>query len=321
MKNIKKILKLNLAFLLILGLAASCSKDTVKPNSKNRTNSRNLRAVAAAAMNSNFSDSTSFNDCGCYDIFDNIDFDNLSETEIETAIDNIFNNMTEAQEAYLFDPVCGEDGYVYESACIATCLGVTHQTCTAEQLDDYFYAGLDCTSEGYEFGDSLTFPMEIELPDGSTVTVNNEDELYDALDEWYENNDDWYYEDDLDEDFFKECITFVFPVSMIVDGNTVTVNSEEELIALEDQWFEQNGYDHDSVYYEDSTYSEDSMEIDYPMPVFPIQVTVVETNQVITVNSDMELEAVFEEHCDMFEEDWDEWHEEDGNNEGGRIGK
>ncbi|HAP58651.1 MAG TPA: hypothetical protein DCR93_03750 [Cytophagales bacterium] len=67
----------------------------------------------------------------------------------------------------------------------------------------------------------LAFPHSVTMPDGSTITLNSEDDK-EQVKAWYEANPD-----------ATDRPTLVFPVTVeYQDGSTATANSEEELIAL-----------------------------------------------------------------------------------------
>ena len=73
----------------------------------------------------------------------------------------------------------------------------------------------------------LVYPVTYLMPDGSTITIgNNED--WDPIKDWYEENPE-----------SEERPTLDYPVDIIYDTNdsetTVTVNNEEEMEALKDE--------------------------------------------------------------------------------------
>ncbi len=252
----------------------------------------NLRAIGAAAKFAD-GDSTVINDCGCYAFFDNIDWENLTENEIDAKIDAALASLSDQELSYLFDPVCTESGEIYESACIAECEGVTnYRACTDEELEDYLWEDFDCDDEEWQF------PMNIELPDGTTLTVNDEDELWDLLDEWYDDNGDEYEE--------EECFDLVFPVSVNFPGGEVqSFDDYETLDQAVFDWYENNYDDLDSLEIED-----DSLDVDFenePDFVYPIQI-VLDNGEQQTINNSSEFEAIADD-CDEFE-DWDDYEDD-----------
>ena len=156
------------------------------------------------------------------------------------------------------------------------------------------------------------YPISFILPDGSEITVNNE-EGWDELDLWYEENEDSEEEPDIkypfsisldgstfnvnndidfleliyliisicgdiDEDYEEECFEFVYPISFILpDGSEITVNNEEDWDEL-DLWYEEN---------EDS---EEEPEVVYPFDV------IFDDNEIKTINNEEDLEGL-EDYC------------------------
>ena len=67
------------------------------------------------------------------------------------------------------------------------------------------------------------YPISFILPDGSEITINNEED-WDELDLWYEENKDSEEEPEV-----------VYPFDVIFDDDEIkTINNEEELEGLED---------------------------------------------------------------------------------------
>ena len=274
-------------FLVSLVFFTACKKESITPTDTNIptaetpttaiSNATGTRAMMAATMQAHSrnggENDTTFNDCGCYDLFDGVDFD-ASHEEIEAAVDAILATLSEEEITRLFEPVCTDDGEIYESACIADCEGITnYHICTDEELDDYFFGDFDC-----EDLDSLTFPTEIELPDGTLVTVNSEEELFDVIDQWFETNGEEWEEDLEDyEDLLDDCFTVVFPIQIqFPDGTIISYDTEEALYTGVELW-----YDTNPESYED------------PIPVYPFDVTLADgTTQ--TISSEMDEEALWE---------------------------
>ena len=85
----------------------------------------------------------------------------------------------------------------------------------------------------YDKGDwkcfDLSLPVSYTMPDGSTITVSNEED-WDAIKSWYEENPE-----------SEEKPVLQFPVNVEFDDETVTVNSEEELRELKQEcWLDEN---------------------------------------------------------------------------------
>ena len=277
---------------LMIFFLSACKKDNFSPSQNSENNPTNstqtngninavvkARAIAAAAKNDsnakNWNNPTdSLNTCGCYTIFDGINFD-ASPEEIEAAIETVLEQLSEEELTRLFEPVCTQEGKLYESACVADCNGITnYRECTEEELDDYFFDDFDCDFEG-----ELTFPFELELPDGTLVTVNSEEELWALIDQWYEEHEGDYEEE-------EDCFELVYPVTVqYPDGNTIMANTEDELEQIFEDWEDQNGEDSET----------------YPTLVYPFQVLDADS---MTINvENMEQEVALWEQCygDEFE--------------------
>lgn len=231
-----------------------------------------LRALAAAARtshgnNEGLIDSLD-NPCGCYDLFNEIDFEG-SDSEIEAAVDAILEALTDDEITRLFEPVCTEDGDIIESACIADCEGIiNYHTCSDDELEDYFFDELDCGNL-----EDINFPFDFELPDGTIVTVNSEEELFAALEQWFAaNGEEWEeeWEEWEDGEWEDDCFTIIYPIDIVFpDGMTQTFNSDEELEEAMENWYETNPY---------------SME--EPMPVYPVAVLLTDSTVLIIENEE-----------------------------------
>ena len=66
------------------------------------------------------------------------------------------------------------------------------------------------------------YPISFVLPDGSEITINS-DEDWDKIDLWYEENKDSEEEPEI-----------VYPFDVIVEGEIITVNGEEDLDPLKE---------------------------------------------------------------------------------------
>lgn len=262
-------------------------------NTSTATPAANFRALAAAAKVSHSEEaffSEEDNPCGCYDIFKEIDFE-ATDKDIESAIDAIIDALSDEELTRLFEPVCTEDGEIYESACVADCKGVTnYHICSDEELEDYFFDDFEC-------GDleDISFPFEFDLPDGSTITVNNEEELFAALEQWYEEHGGEYgHWEDEEWEGFGECYTIAYPVQLrLPDGTVIDVDSDEALFVAYENWYIAN--------------PESKEE---PSPVFPINVT-LKDGTTKAISSEEEIE-VLEKDCYGDYGDWEgEWEDED----------
>ena len=115
------------------------------------------------------------------------------------------------------------------------------------------------------------YPFDVTLEDGTTQTVSNEMEEEMLWETCY---------GDLD---FDICFELNFPITLIYpDSSTIDVNSEEELWATVEAYYEAN---------EDS---EEDINVE-----FPIDITLSD-GTVQTINSEEELDAAFEACFDDF---------------------
>lgn len=162
-------------------------------------------------------------------------------------------------------------------------------TTTAINNDDELEAAFDAA--GYDEDIELVYPIDVTITeDGSTATMESDDDVDDLFEacfgEWDDDDEDGEHpcDDDFDMDF-TECFTPVFPIDVIVDGNTTTINDIDELEAF---W---EGLDYDSE----------------PEIVYPIDIVLTENDSTVTINDDDELEAAIEDCYG----DWDDYDEDD----------
>ncbi|MFK7908273.1 MAG: hypothetical protein AB8B69_24295 [Chitinophagales bacterium] len=150
--------------------------------------------------------------------------------------------------------------------------------------------------EGYP---TFVFPIQVILDDSTSQSIQNEEELCELHEECFEGEyEDWGDEDwgdeeweDWDEGDYEDemCFTFQFPVNVVLPDGTVSVADSEE--AVEDifyDWFEAN---------------EDEVEETYPTFEYPLTVVILEDSTTQVINSDEELDELFEECFDHFFED------------------
>ena len=175
----------------------------------------------------------------------------------------------------------------------------------------------------------LVYPVTFIMPDGSNMTVNNDEDEdgWNDLKNWYEENSgyeevmpelqypvDIVYttgegeetvtinseeemleakdacHDDWEEGYERECFELVLPISfMMPDGSTILVENEDGFMAIRN-WYVQN-----------EGYEEVMPELQYPVDIV---YTTGEGEETVTINSGEELEAAKRE-C------WEEWDEED----------
>ena len=182
---------------------------------------------------------------------------------------------------------------------------------------------------------TLEFPVSFNMPDGSLVTVEADDEEnWAEIKTWYETNQDseerptmqfpvgiLFDEESLvienqeemrsayqecypkrdgewSRDRDETCFYLVYPVTYVMpDGSTISVTSDDE-----DGWSDLKDW------YEENEDSEDKPELQYPVDI------VVETEEgssTVTINGEEEMAAAKRECHTEWEEDWDEDDERD----------
>ena len=182
---------------------------------------------------------------------------------------------------------------------------------------------------------TLEFPVSFNMPDGSLVTVEADDEeSWAEIKTWYETNQDseerptmqfpvgiLFDEESLvienqeemrsayqechpkrdgewSRDRDEACFYLVYPVTYVMpDGSTISVTSDDE-----DGWSDLKDW------YEENEDSEDKPELQYPVDI------VVETEEgssTVTINGEEEMAAAKRECHTEWEEDWDEDDERD----------
>jgi len=177
---------------------------------------------------------------------------------------------------------------------------------------------------------TLEFPVSFNMPDGSLVTVESDDEeSWAEIKAWYETNRDseerptmqfpvgiLFDEESLvienqeemrsayqecypkrdgewSRDGDETCFYLVFPVIYVMpDGSTISVTSDDE-----DGWSDLKDW------YEENENSEDKPELQYPVDII---VETEEGTSTVTINNQEEMAAAKRECHAEWEEDWDE---------------
>jgi len=170
----------------------------------------------------------------------------------------------------------------------------------------------------------LVFPVTFDMPDGSIITVTNDDEDgWAEIKAWYEANPDaeerpalqypvviFFEEESItvnsDEDMReaygecytdrdgwgrkRECFELVYPVTFIMpDGSSITIETDDE-----NSWEELKDW-----YDENEGYEEVRPELEYPVDI------VYETNagdSIVTINTEEEMMIVKQECREEFDE-------------------
>ena len=177
---------------------------------------------------------------------------------------------------------------------------------------------------------TLEFPVSFNMPDGSLVTVESDDEeSWAEIKAWYETNRDseekptmqfpveiLFDEESLvienqeemrsayqecypkrdgewSRDGDETCFYLVFPVIYVMpDGSTISVTSDDE-----DGWSDLKDW------YEENEDSEDKPELQYPVDII---VETEEGTSTVTINNQEEMAAAKRECHAEWGEDWDE---------------
>lgn len=311
MKNLVRVFSFIFVILLFTNLFTSCKKDevidptpdvTTPTTLSNLTPSDNAATMMSLAASGGMNtDSTNY--CECFTIFDDVNW-NASDDEIIAQLEAILVGLIDEELDELFTPVCTFDGEVFENACVAICNGVTD----FEECDDYNEDDWnECFSFVYPFtvvlpddtntavnndeelitviydwyethpnsdeDPTLTYPVNVLLAvDGSSVTINNDDELEDLFEICDEQGED-------------DCFTINWPVNIqFPDGSIVAINSVQEGEDVVEAWYDA----HPNV--------DEDVQL-----VFPIEVTLLD-GTIQTINSEDEFDTFIEEECDG---DWD----------------
>ena len=172
----------------------------------------------------------------------------------------------------------------------------------------------ECKEESYEKNEEcyeFVLPVSFNMPDGSVLTIETEED-WEELEKWYDDNKDTQDKPEL-----------IFPIQLKIDNETVTVNTKEEFKKIEDECDSKE--DNDEREDEDECY-EFVLPISFNMPdgtvltieteddwkklerwyrandntseepeiIFPIQV--IYKDETLTINSSEELKDL-EEDC------------------------
>lgn len=311
-----------MSILLLLVFFSSCQKDIIDPSSKMTTQNATLSESARNINNSGHVGNRSGGeneDCGCYAAFDNINWD-ASEDEVLAQIEAVLATMTDEEIEALLTPVCTPDGEIYDNACIAECEGVTDfVVCTDEDFQDIFGDwddGFEGECDGFDDCFEFNYPIDVLLPDGTTQTANDDEELETIFEDWFTQNPNdtleptlvfpievtledgiiqalnseeeletlieecfggWDECEECDEEF-DLCFDFIYPIEVLLpDGTSQTANNDEELETIIFEYYEQN--------------PNDTL---LPTLNYPVDV-ILEDSTTQTVNNDEELEALLDE--------------------------
>jgi hypothetical protein len=170
---------------------------------------------------------------------------------------------------------------------------------------------------------NLVLPISYTMPDGSTITVENEEDWI-TIRDWYEANPESEEKPDLqfpvnvefddetitvnseeelrelkqecwrDESEERECFTLVFPVTFIMpDGSNITVDTDDDA-----------GWQNVKDWYEANPESDERPTLQFPVD---IMYETEDGDSTLTVNNDEEMEYV-KRSC---REEWDDMEEDE----------
>lgn len=123
----------------------------------------------------------------------------------------------------------------------------------------------------------IVYPIMVTLTeDGSMESVEDDEDLEDLLEDCFGDDydeEDW---DDCDElDDFSDCFTFVYPFSVTLGEETISIGSDEDLNAAFDRL------------------EDEDEDVDVEL-VYPISVVLTSDNTTVMVNSDEELDEIWD---------------------------
>ena len=182
---------------------------------------------------------------------------------------------------------------------------------------------------------TLMFPVSFDMPDGSSVTIEADDEAsWTEVKSWYDSNLDSEERPTMqfpivilldeesvtiesqeemrsayqecnpkrkvdwsrDEDFDGTCFDLVYPVTYVMpDGSTIIVEGDDE-----DGWSDLKDW------YEENGDSEDKPELQYPVDII---LETEEGSSTVTINNEEEMASAKRECHAESEEDWDDGDE------------
>jgi hypothetical protein len=168
---------------------------------------------------------------------------------------------------------------------------VNDQSVTINNEDDLIdvFANLDGNEDA---SIELEYPVSITLySDSTTVTVNSEEEWEAILEDACDFDDGGWDDDDDDDDWDPNegygCFEVNFPLNLSVNGELVTINSEDDFITI-------------------LTDIGDVEEVEIEL-VYPITVTIFSDSSTVVINSEEEWEALCDAcHFDGGDGDFDD---------------
>ena len=208
--------------ILVIGLCfSSCTKEDIDTTpTPTPTEEVDPELVDDIIVKNDLGVFASVSSCDCYGPFEDIDWENLSDEEIQAQVEAAIASMTEEELVALFTPVCA-DGTFYANACEAECEGITeYGDCEIdwdEEWDDEDTEwGCDFSSLNFLACYELQFPTTVVFEDGSTVEVTDMDQFVEVI---------------LTSGNESPEIAYPINLTSLETGDTETVTNDDELAA------------------------------------------------------------------------------------------
>lgn len=256
-----------------------------------------------------------FEDCDCFGPLGEVDWENEDPETIMEEVEAYLASLTEEELNALFTPVCTETEF-YPNACFAECQGVTDY----DVCDDFGFGceGEDFeVIECYE----LVYPVTGVFSDGTTVTFDSEEAYFEAIinsgeqpqlvypfdvqsidengtietitvtseEQWielgllcFDFGGEWDNDNGGGDLPGGDCLYQDFPMTIIVNGESSTIETEEALFQFFDEIFMNNQDPQNLI-----------IEFGYP-----VNLVNFETGETYVANSEEEHFDLILEHCD-----------------------
>jgi hypothetical protein len=153
-------------------------------------------------------------------------------------------------------------------------------TVAIDDEEDLWEAYEDCFDDMWEDCFEIVFPVSVEMPDGSVITANDEDAMEEAIEDWYKNNPNT-----------REEPKLIFPIQIeYTDGTIVTIADEDE---LDEAWEDCYGWDYDDDYDDDKDWDNGDYDVCFEL-VYPISIKVSDGTTVSGNNEEELIMALME---------------------------
>jgi len=212
---------------------------------------------------------------------------NTPPTEVQTLLNTAMARAMPPPSDSSTDSLCFSFNFPLE---LALEDGTTVTVNDEVELNDAFLA-----QDSVNLVADFVYPLTLTLADGTETTVDDFEAFVDVLIGCFGDFEDWDDEDWDDDDhgdcpddfdFEGECFTIVFPLTVSVNGENISIDSED---AFEDLL---NSFDGDTI-----------SEFEF---VFPLNVFVIEDSTTVEITNEEDLEDLIED-CGFggFDDDFD----------------